>query len=987
MEAESQGVLTQFVIGPAQALRRRDRRLYFPLLSDIGGTSSWLDRFRAAIQGGADLEALQAEFAAPPIPEFLDVEAFYSQAPILAGALDALDAANWREAMDLLRQAEPEVRQVVAHLESIHAAILAGLVGAAAPAADLGLRLLKAMWIARQVAESERLASAGFDGPAEAYVEKCWRIGNIVLGCRLPRSRHSPWPAPPPDADADSAGPATESAHDDRAMRLEAALRELEGAAAEQAIVDAAAAPVERPSPMPVRSKGLLDWLFGTASRMDPSPPLAVPAVSPAERRLDPGLRNRLSDSTKKALSEEGIALDSTGIEPARQLLSARAINAYARTRRAPPSVTAVVIGGNIVEIDRTIFPDPSCRPVELPCHCNLLASLDAKHENRSYVHVLGSGRAYRIDQTLLPYERGELVHTEPVLGGSRKKSSFRKLDRLEETDETLTEHETFEESEATTHDQFSLANEISKTVEQQQKTDMGASLTASYGGTVSVSANFDTSSATGAKQSEKAAVANAREVINKAVKRVRDRMESRHTAKRLSETERVDSFALAAPEASFTGFYRAIDKAYSNRLVLVGERVVIRVSMQHPMAYLLHCMTSRPTEGVTLSKPTDPLLGIGTLGKLESFKDITTTNYAAWAAAYDVEGIRPPPDLLKVTAEKSTDYTKEMKDVMAGSMSVSLPDGYECYWAEVNAVFSEGSGRYIHGHVGNDYYYTEDHHFKYCAIIPSIQSKVPISYRGNVQEYAINYVLWCAPTAEAVTKWKISVYDAILAAYRRKLEAYEAQVQAAQLSAGVQIAGRSPLKNRLLIEQELQKLVLGAVYPPLFYRGFDSMKFAHPCVDGVKDETQIVPEPDFADAHAECSWLTFFTQLFEWKNMVYQFQPYYLGQRPGWATLRRLQDDDPLFENALSAGQVLIDIPVAPHMTEPFLNFLQTGKTWDGHDMPITGDPHFVDLATAIRLSETLDDGKVCEDVKPWVTKVPTSLVLVTDTPPLNLA
>lgn len=988
MSIESRDVFTQFVIGPVQTTRRRHKWLFFPYLEQIGGTSRTLIRFYKLVKEGADFEALQEDFGSAPVPDLLDADEFANIVPMLAAALDALDDGNWAGAIEQLKAADADAAALTGSLNAVHAAILANLVGAAnTPAAELGLRLLKAMWIAGMVAEPRRLARAGFDGPVEDYVSQCWTSGGPILDCRLPRSREAPWPATPPEPDPPHGGGKAPEDAGARIGRLEGALRELGQAEGEQAIIEAAAAPppVSAPSEPP-RIPGFLERLFGLGPRTPALPAAPAPAIAPASRRLDPKLRRRLSAATAKTLAEEGIALDEVGIGQALQTLRVRTTGAYDGAVWEPPYNYAVNVGGAVIEIDQEVFAQAICRPAVLPCHCDLLAELDEKHGGASWVRVLGTGRAYRIDQTLLPYEKGELVHTEPVLGGSDKKTSFRKLDRLEESEETETERETFEESEATTHDQFSLSNEISKTSEQQRQTDMGASLTASYGGTVSVSANFDTSSTSGTQQSENAAVSNAREVINKALKRVRERMETRRTMKRMSETERRDSFRVKADGGSFTGFYRAIDKAYSNQLVCVGERLVIRVSMQHPMAYLLHCMATGRAEGVTLPVPVAPADYKGTLGKLVSFNDITPTNYAAWAALYEVEGLKPPPGPLRVSAEVAVDYQKEMKDTMAGSMSIDVPVGYECFGSVVTAVFSEGSGRYIHGHVGDGYYLFSLCGWKMCQVSPSIELKVPVTYRGYVSEYALTIVLWCGPTAEAIEKWKISVYDAIMKSYRRKQEAYEAQVQAALISGGIAIEGENPLKNRLMIEQELQKFVLGAVYPPLYYRGFDSLKWGAPCVNGVPDPSRIVPEPDFADAHGECPWLTFFTQLFEWKNMVYQFQPYYYGQRQGWATLRRLRNDDAFLENALAAGQVLIDIPVAPHMTEPFLFFLQTGRTWMGGEMPIFGDPHFVDIATAIRLAETIGDGAVCENVKPWVTKVPTSLVYVTDTPPDNL-
>jgi hypothetical protein len=974
----NESIFTQFVVGPAQTIGKSDKLAYFPDLEQIAGTTPSLTRFRSLVASAPDLETLRKAFDDPP--ELPDSAILAASHPVLASALDALDASDWAGAVAALKDAGRDLKELAHLLDAIHATIIAGLLGIAdARATALALALMKAAW-ARHM-----LADPAFEGSPEAYLARFWDAGAPVVPHRLPRSRQSAWSKAGPDADPEPDGDGPAEPAGPQPADLEAAVRELERLRALQASADAAGPEPVRPVIADLsRNRSLVGRLFGARSpaRM----PRPLPAVAQRARPLDPEIRARIAPAASQTLAAQGIALDRIGVDSAISQLRSDLSKIYTRYAHLGPRIRETMfLQGWVVEVDTRVFAEISCPPKEIPCYCNLLSQLDAKHLGRSYVHVLGNGRAYRIDQTRLPYEVGALVHTEPVLGGSEKKASFRKLDRLEEREETETEREAFEETEATSHDQFSLANEVTKVSEKELNLSTGSNMTASYGGSISVSASFDASSTVGSKLSERTAANSAKEVINKAVKRIRERVQTNRSTFRLTETRRRDSFSVKAPNGSFTGFYQAIDEIYSNQLMCLKETLVIRISMGQPMAFLLASLAASRAEGVRLSKPVPPWEPHPDLGRLQSFGDITLDNYAAWAALYEVKGLKPPPGLLTASMEFGADFPQGGRPGgiwPGGSKSIDIPDGYEGVGIDVRGVMSDSY--YVEGYVGNRYFVTPAG--TSASLAPPVTGKVPIAYRGHTDEYGVTIVVHCQPMASTVAAWKISVHEAILEAYRRKNDAYEAEVQAAMASGGISIEGQNPLKNRQLVEQELQKFVLGALYPPFYYRGFDSMKFGAPCNGREKDLSRPIPEPDFSDAYEECPWVTFLTQAFEWRNMVYQFHPYYMAQRGHWVTLRGLKDNDPFFENAMSAGQVIIDVPVASHMTQPLLWFLQTGEIWGGGPLPVFGDPHFIDIVTAIRLSETGGDAVPSTEVAPWITKVPTPLVYVTDTPPPNL-
>ncbi|HEV7410732.1 MAG TPA: hypothetical protein VGO01_19785 [Bradyrhizobium sp.] len=1001
---------TQFVTGPVQTAKHDVRRLFFPNIGRLASATPSLDRMRSLITSKATLEDVALAGFTVSGGGLLDGDVS-SKLPKLSKVIALLLQREWTDIEARLKDAHDEIKLVSTSIDSIYAMILSHLAqggGNAVPGAELALQLWKVLWIAHVLQdERELLSKDNFDGTPIDFIGRFWRTGSPSLDFVLPRSAKAAWPVAAHAANrrkpGGESGQSGVSAVRARLAGLTAAYDELAGLCQDFEIVSGSRLLSEveflrRNPPAPVDSDRGKSTPGAKPSGGQGSPPAGSAygnyRALMNDKLLPPGLLAHLSAPTRTLLGEFGLSLETT--EPRAVLYqfgdkASRWFGSLNGTYSFYPYTSSLQIGNYIVNIDTGVFADPMCEPPNYPCHCELLFDLDAKHGTKPQVHILGTGRAYRIDQTLARYVRGELVHSEPILRNSSKKMSFRKLDRTVQTDDTTTELETFTETEATTHNQFDLAGEVSKVSQQQQDSSVGATITASYGAagtSISASGTASSSSSSADDSSDRTAIQNAKETINKAIKRIKERVVTQRILTRLDETERNDSFEIDNKGSpSSTGFYRSINKEYSNQLVCIGKRMVIRFCMQQPMAFLLYCMASQQAEGIVLQKPVAPkdYRGGGLTG-LQSSDDITPVNYVLWAAAYGADGVQPPPGDRAITESVALNFTEGMPSWMSGATSIAIPTDYRAVSADVSCVFSGGSDSYIHGHVGSGYYSTSSPGaVSHVIIANGVEAKLAASYRGHVGEYAITFVVNCVPTAGAVAQWKMNTYKAIITAYNQQKDDYDSQVQAAQLQAGVTIAGRNPLKNKMLVEQELQKFVLGAVYPPLYYRGFNSLKFAVACDEkGERKGTSVIPEIDFSDAYGECPWLVFLTQVFEWKNMTYQFQPYSLAQRKDWCTLRNLEDVDQFFENALTAGYVIVDVPVAAQMTEPFTYFLQTGLPWNGGPMPTMGDPLYQDLAIAIRDSENRADGEPRGD--PWKTLVPTPLVYVDDAIPADL-
>lgn len=1005
-------IYPQLVVGGVQTVSSDTWSQYYPTLLDVCGAGALLDELQALRAKGATLDGFQAAARAAIASRELptDGRQMARSNPELERIAALLDSGKLAEAVGVIASCGDLADKPTSLCESMLASLI---LGDDPLAVETAHRLLKVLWIIKALGKGwmlRRLSQDAYagtegepygkppgDGEGSSYrefIKRFWATGAVSIPLALPAPKNGRWPArgyleqetvtPVPASGPDVRGVANEI------QALRAARADLEDRFGAQLTRQGAArlskeeflAQRQREDDAAERAAAVAPDATGRAIPATPAP---VDWNKEFERYLAARNPDRLTDesyerlaaATRAVLEDMGVDRGSVDVPAVLGAIDRRLAALHAAAPLSKASVPAVQFGSVIVEANPAALAEIICGEPKRRCHCDLLKELAKKHGDKPQVRILGTGRAYRVRQELKRYLRAELVHTEPVLGQTKRRAAFSELDRVEEIQETITSRETFEERETTTHDQFELAAEVSSQTQQEHQDEAGVAVTASYG-PVSLSGSYSTSSATAASEAAQTASNSAKEVINKAVKRIQEKMQERRQVTHITERKRKNDFEVDnVGKPSFTGFYYAINKEYQNELIEVGERLMIRVAIQQPMAFLLHCMATLSSETATLEKPIPPAeLNDPVFGSLKTFQDLNAGNYAGWASLYDAQGIKPPPANIVISHAEARGWPSQ--PWVATSFSIDIPGGYEAASATTTCLYSPGGGRYIDAFLGHAYFNQGGG----SLVLDREQDKLYGTIRGHVEEYAIEYVITCVPSSTEMTKWRIETYNAVMEGYGRKKAAYDGQVSVA----GVAIAGRNPLKNRMLIEQELQKLVLGAVYPPFYYRGFNSMKFASACDEkGQPTAGSLpIPEPDFKDANEELPWVTFFLQLFEWKNMTYKFSPYHFGNRRDWCMLRRLEDVDQFFENAISAGYVVVDIPVALQMTQAFLHFYETQQIWNGGDMPVYGDPMFQEIAIAIKQSEDLGDGTATGER--WTTVVPTTLVYVQDAVPADL-
>jgi hypothetical protein len=520
------------------------------------------------------------------------------------------------------------------------------------------------------------------------------------------------------------------------------------------------------------------------------------------------------------------------------------------------------------------------------------------------------------IEQELKDYLAGEVAHVENILQGEMKERSTRRLRRTEDTVYTSSEREETTERDTQTTDRFSLEKEISKTVKSDMEMEINGKVQAEYYGPVivkaEVAAGYSTSNSS--EQSTKEAVRYAKDIVERSSQKIIERVKEERTVKTIEEFEENNRHGLnnVGGQHHVVGVYRWLNKEYTVWLKNYGKRLMFELMIPRPAAYHLFAITQKNDEpGIDLQEPLPPsdaefaeAQGIPGLA-LSSHHGVDAMNYALWAAAYGADVTPPPATTQVVTGALSLEYREGGHNVVSGT--INIPSGYVASRA---FVFGErATGGWGNAQVGLTH--TWGDHPNWALILNNEILTLPIHLVG-AQGFLIFHIdVECTVTPQFREEWQIKTYKAILSAYEAKKAAYATAVAEAKANAGVVIRGTNPLFNKTVIETELKK---------------NAIRLMTHCNPLLSEAMR--PEGDFncCDVMREGPYIKFVEQVFEWRNMVYEFYPYHWAQKNDWPALYNITDTDPLFQNFLKAGYARVLVPVTPGFVNAALNFVSLG-------------------------------------------------------------
>lgn len=562
----------------------------------------------------------------------------------------------------------------------------------------------------------------------------------------------------------------------------------------------------------------------------------------------------------------------------------------------------------------------------------------------------LGIADYRRVEQEVCCYVPGEVSHIENVMASEYKEKSTRRLRRSEDTTTSSSEQEIEKLTDSTSTDRFEMNQEVSSVLAQDTSMGAHASVSAEYTG-VRLEAGADFANNTSSEESNSQALTHAKEVTERALDRVVKKVKEERISKIIEEFEENNKHGFDNRKNSqhVSGVYRWVDKIYRNKIINYGKRLMYEFMIPEPASF--HNIATSPKTVATnmevIKKPIDPRTGDGTV-KLATHKDVLETNYAHWAAAYNVE-VEPAPAVYLFTgksfskSQQGGDGDKWTNKAVADKIEIT--EGYMMEDYSMNQ----------HGITGDfDYRIKKEPYTKY----------VPFSLFWDMCWVgSATLTIKTKRTPELFEKWQIETFNAIVSAYEDLLKEYEAKIAELKTDRDQKVK-TNPLFYRQIENTVLRKNCIE------YLASHDALGKQSLLTSGNIKETQVNYNNPYLEEYA--AKVKFFEQAFEWNLMSYNFYPFYWAGKDKWEELYNVSEsDDPIFRAFLQSGMARVIVTARPGFEEAVNWYMATGQVWNGGQVPTMDDPLFVSIVQELRETE----GEVEET---WESRVPTSLTVI---------
>lgn len=660
-----------------------------------------------------------------------------------------------------------------------------------------------------------------------------------------------------------------------------------------------------------------------------------------------------------------------------------------------PYTETLLAIGGNVTNNNRIGANSKGAPEVLYPNDYNPTLLANSKTFKIADLKV--------VQQQLLCCQASEIAHIENILQGEYKNRKTRRLTQVEETSFYSIETEKEEERDLQTTERFEMNKASSSEIQKDIEGNFNSHISASYAG-VKLDAGGGFSSATSQTQSDSSAMSYAREITERARKRIVERIKDERTIRTKNEFEESNEHGIdnKTGTSSIVGIYRWVDKIYLNRVTNYGKRLMFEFMVPEPAAFHIFAMKNKPLN-IPIEKPINPKVGL-TFGPLTFAllvpDDVTELNYLNWASVYGAEVNQPPAASKIFSLSKKLDYTSGTSNYKVEAGEITLDVGYAAKTGTFNfrlgsvAGSNGSSNTYISGHIGNNKFLVTEatldaNTYTYQVKFPTITiragvtnisippfdgetGKLPYYFYAHTDSYGYDIEIVAERTDEHFVKWQIDTFNKIMQAYQNKLAEYENAKAQLDVQAGIQIKGQNPALNRETERRELKKAAI--------------QLFLGRPLDGTESSMQEdvlpyhYPEFDAQQALDSKPRIDFFETAFEWEHMSYTFYPYFWGNKKRWQSLYTLEDTDPIFNSFLQAGAAKVIVPVCRNFEKQVLYFIESGMFFDGSDDAPVIHPDHQELLND--LNNTDDIGStVGGEEGTWQTRIPTNLVILQTT------
>jgi hypothetical protein len=601
---------------------------------------------------------------------------------------------------------------------------------------------------------------------------------------------------------------------------------------------------------------------------------------------------------------------------------------------------------------------DDSCKPTSNHCICI-----------KPYVADL-----LMVKEELIRYEEGDVAYIENILAGEHKNRIHRNFSKTERYSETETEINTSEEKDHQVSEKFSLQSEVQKTVSSDLSLDAGVTYSNKFGKSMEITAHANVAANYSKSKSESVARSYARDVIDRSVSKVSEKvrtLESYRVIKELEETNEHGIDNVAGNHRA--GIYYWVNKVTMAQLFNYGKRMMIDLYVPEPAAlYKKLYQLKNESRKLVLEEPVKPTLAA---------KDITRTGYTSKLLEYGVTGGDIPPDehaSIQLSFQHNlTEPDNNITSSFSGSYdSEKVPDGYMATSMTYQISCATGHSKNTDSdsgdekdevavlvHVGNRCIFNHNYNQRSSGSDTaddgnhqkndwdSLQKTIDMGGEIGVLKVAISGystvglalagsgTIQCELSQSTFEAWQMKVYSLIMEDYNQKMDAYKGQKS--QEEELIQIKGRNPFLNREIERNELKRHLIAILMCNYFNGTGSMMNRVAPCG---------YPEFDFEKLEQDTPLIRFFEQVFEWNHVMYLFYSNMWARKCKWPELIDEDSGDPLFDKFLTAGASRVQVPVREGMEEVLGYYLTTGKIWGESGVPpVYGDTGYVSVIQEI--------------------------------------
>ncbi len=687
---------------------------------------------------------------------------------------------------------------------------------------------------------------------------------------------------------------------------------------------------------------GWRDALWSLLGGVRPRPRTPTPISTRSERYLlvKPSAVSQLSPTTRAVLADQGIDPARTPLETvtARLQRARREMTGTLHARSAELSTRVTMVRARTMLLG-------TVHPVGLTARPATAAPPAPDSVPPSLITPSGVGQLLVVRQQLLGYEGGEVSHIENVLKGETKGRDHTRRVTTEEVFVTERERETAEERDLQATERFEIGTEATDVLEERKSGEGQVTVSSKYGPSVEVDASAGAAVSSSRERSRTVASEFAREIVDKAVTRVTERVREQHTRRLVQEVEEINRHAVdntGGDGDHVVGVYQWLDKVYEAQVFDYGLRTFYDLLVPEPAALYLAAF-QRNAATPTIAPPPEFTIGPA---------DVDEGAYAGLVATYGATGVAPPPEEFRTVGDTLVAAREEKVDGsrLVEETQIPIPDGWEAVSAWITWDFS-GTLPYgwlttVVGNVLQPFVAPSQYSgTTSIPIDPPVTGSLPAAiFAAHCSGYTVSVEVKCRRTIRAMDAWRIQTYEALAQAHEKSRSAYD---HVYKRQAEMKRAAITLLAN------------------------------ANPDFDAIDDAPPQPPLVDITAARASGPLIQFLEQAFEWEHMSYLHYPYFWGRREHWTERITLEDQDPDFATFLTSGAARVSVPVRLGFEDAVDHFSHTRIPWLDGDLPTMTDDLYVPFVEEHKQQLGAPDNEVPFGA-PWRIQVPTSLVLL---------